>query len=46
MALEGPTAFSRYKITLKRIKIHSNQVDEDTLIVEADQDLRRATILQ
>ena len=38
-ALEGSTATSGYKVTLDRLKIHSIQLDGDSLIVDADGDI-------
>jgi hypothetical protein len=38
-ALEGSTATSGYKVTLDRLKIHSLQIQGDTLVVDADGDL-------
>lgn len=38
-ALEGSTASSGYKVTLERLKIHSLQIQGDTLVVDADGDL-------
>lgn len=38
-ALEGSTATSGYKVTLDRLKIHSVQIEGDTLVVDADGDL-------
>jgi hypothetical protein len=38
-ALEGSTATSGYKVSLDRLKIHSLQIDGDTLVVDADVDL-------
>jgi hypothetical protein len=38
-ALEGSTAASGYKITLDRLKIHSIQIDGDSLVVDVDGDL-------
>jgi len=38
-ALEGSTASSGYKITLDRLKIHSIQIDGDSLVVDVDGDL-------
>lgn len=38
-ALEGSTAASGYKVTLDRLKIHSIQIDGDTLVVDVDGDL-------
>ena len=38
-ALEGSTATSGYKVTLDRLKIHSIQIDGDTLVVDVDGDL-------
>ena len=38
-ALEGSTASSGYKVTLDRLKIHSLQIQGDTLVVDADVDL-------
>jgi hypothetical protein len=35
-ALEGSTASFGSKITLARLKIHSIQIDGDTLVVEED----------
>jgi hypothetical protein len=38
-ALEGSTATSGYKVTLDRLKIHSVQIDGDSLVVDVDGDL-------
>jgi hypothetical protein len=38
-ALTGSTASSGYKVTLDRLKIHSIQIDGDTLVVDVDGDL-------
>jgi hypothetical protein len=38
-ALEGSTATSGYKVTLDRLKVHSIQIDGDTLVVDVDGDL-------
>jgi hypothetical protein len=38
-ALEGSTASSGYKVTLDRLKIHSTQIQGDTLVVDVDGDL-------
>lgn len=38
-ALEGSTATSGYKVTLDRLKIHSMQLDGDSLVVDVDADL-------
>jgi hypothetical protein len=38
-ALEGSTASSGYKVTLDRLKIHSVEIQGDSLIVETDGDL-------
>jgi len=38
-ALEGSTASSGYKVTLDRLKIHSIQIDGETLVVDVDGDL-------
>jgi hypothetical protein len=38
-ALEGSTASSGYKVTLDRLKIHSIQIDGDTLVVDVDGNL-------
>lgn len=38
-ALEGSTASSGYKVTLDRLKIHSMQIEGDTLVVDVDGDL-------
>jgi hypothetical protein len=38
-ALEGSTASSGYKVTLERLKIHSVQIQGDSLVVDADGDL-------
>jgi len=38
-ALEGSTASSGYKVSLDRLKIHSVQIQGETLIVDADGDL-------
>jgi len=38
-ALEGSTASSGYKVSLERLKIHSVQIQGDSLVVDADGDL-------
>lgn len=38
-ALEGSTASSGYKVTLEKLKIHSMQIEGDTLVVDVDGDL-------
>lgn len=38
-ALEGSTASSGYKVTLNRLKIHSVQIQSDSLVVDVDGDL-------
>jgi hypothetical protein len=38
-ALEGSTAAAGYKITLDRLKIHSIQIEGDSLVVDVDGDL-------
>ena len=38
-ALEDSTATSGYKVTLDRLKIHSVQIDGDSLVVDVDADL-------
>lgn len=38
-ALEGSTASSGYKVTLDRLKIHSMQIQGDSLVVDVDGDL-------
>jgi hypothetical protein len=38
-ALEGSTASSGYKVSLERLKIHSVQVEDDALVVDADGDI-------
>ena len=38
-ALQGSTASSGYKVTLERLKIHSVEIQGDSLIVDADGDL-------
>ena len=38
-ALEGSTASSGYKVTLDKLKIHSIQIEDDELVVDADGDL-------
>jgi hypothetical protein len=38
-ALEGSTATSGYKVTLDRLKIHSIQINGETLVVDVDGDL-------
>jgi hypothetical protein len=38
-ALEGSTATSGYKVTLDRLKIHSVQIDGDSLVVDVDGNL-------
>ena len=38
-ALQGSTATSGYKVTLDRLKIHSVQIDGDSLVVDVDGDL-------
>lgn len=38
-ALQGSTASSGYKVALERLKIHSVQIQDDSLVVDADGDL-------
>jgi hypothetical protein len=38
-ALQGSTASSGYKVALEKLKIHSVQVEGDSLVVDADADL-------
>lgn len=38
-ALEGSTASSGYKVTLEKLKVHSMQIDGDTLVVDVDGDI-------
>jgi hypothetical protein len=38
-ALEGSTASSGFKVTLERLKIHSVEIQGDSLVVDADGDL-------
>ncbi len=38
-ALDGSTASSGYKVTLDRLKIHSIQIQDDDVVVDADGDL-------
>lgn len=38
-ALEGSTASSGYKVALEKLKIHSVQIQGDSLVVDADGDL-------
>lgn len=38
-ALEGSTAASGYKVTLEKLKVHSMQIDGDTLVVDVDGDI-------
>lgn len=38
-ALAGSTATSGYKVTLDRLKIHSMQIEGETLVVDADGDI-------
>jgi glycine cleavage system regulatory protein len=38
-ALAGSLATSDYKVTLDRLKIHSMQIEGDTLVVDVDGDL-------
>jgi hypothetical protein len=38
-ALEGSTASSGYKVSLERLKIHSMQIQGDSLVVDVDGDL-------
>ena len=38
-ALEGSTASSGYNVSLERLKIHSMQIEGDTLVVDVDGDL-------
>ncbi len=38
-ALEGSTASSGYKVTLDRLKIHSIQIQGDTMVVDVDGDI-------
>ena len=39
MALQGSTASSGYKVTLNRLKIHSVEIVDDKLVLDADGDL-------
>ncbi len=38
-ALQGSTASSGYKVALEKLKIHSVQIEGDSLVVDADADL-------
>jgi hypothetical protein len=38
-ALQGSTANSGFKVALERLKIHSVQIQGDSLVVDADGDL-------
>jgi hypothetical protein len=38
-ALEGSTSTSGYKVTLEHFKVHSMQIDGDTLVVDVDGDI-------
>lgn len=38
-SLEGSTAASGYKVTLDRLKVHSMQIEADTLVVDVDGDI-------
>jgi hypothetical protein len=38
-ALEGSTASSGYKVSLERLKVHSMQIQGDTLVVNVDGDI-------
>ena len=38
-ALEGSTSASGYKVTLEKLKVHSMQIDGDTLVVDVDGDI-------
>jgi glycine cleavage system regulatory protein len=38
-ALEGSTASSGYKVSLERLKVHSMQIQGDTLVVDVDGDI-------
>jgi hypothetical protein len=38
-ALEGSTATSGYKVSLERLKIHSIELETDSLVVDADGDI-------
>jgi hypothetical protein len=38
-ALEGSTAASGYKVSLERLRVHSMQIQGDTLIVDVDGDI-------
>jgi len=38
-SLEGSTAASGYKVTLDRLKVHSMQIEGDTLVVDVDGDI-------
>jgi len=38
-ALEGSTASSGYKVTLEKLKIHSMELEGDTMVVDADADI-------
>lgn len=38
-SLEGSTATSGYKVTLERLKVHSMQIEGETLVVDVDGDI-------
>jgi hypothetical protein len=38
-AMEGSTATSGYKVTLEKLKVHSMQIDGETLVVDVDGDI-------
>jgi len=38
-ALEGSAASSGYKVSLERLKVHSMQIQGDTLVVDVDEDI-------
>ena len=38
-ALEGSTLTSGYKVTLEKLKVHSMQIDGETLVVDVDGDI-------
>jgi hypothetical protein len=38
-SLEGSTAASGYKVSLERLKVHSMQIEGDTLVVDVDGDI-------
>jgi hypothetical protein len=39
-ALEGSKAFSGYKVTLERLRVHSMEIKADVLVVDVDGDIK------